>query len=301
MKKIIFSLLMIVIAFGAYSQQHKFDPPWNQPPESKVIFTVPGVDNVPDLFGDITDPQLVVYFAGNQFMCMDSLIAAFKKAYPQYQRIFVETLPPGILAKQIAGGSITIGNMRITQLPDVYTAGRKRIKLTMAYLKDTVTYAHNKLAIMVPKDNPKHILNLNDLGRSDVKVSMPNPAWEGIAGQIEAAYIKAGGETLKKTMMEDKVKSGTTVLTKIHHRQTPMNIMYGNADAGPVWYSEAYYQQMIGNPVKLITIPDKENVTASYVAGILKNAPHAQAAKDFRNFLVSRRAKEIYKYYGFEE
>ena len=63
------------------------------------MFTVPGVDNVPDLFGDINDPQLVVFFAGNQFMCIDDLMAAFRKGHPQYKRIFAETLPPGILAK----------------------------------------------------------------------------------------------------------------------------------------------------------------------------------------------------------
>src|SRR5690606_39975629 len=34
----------------------------------------------------------------------------------------------GILAKQIEGGSITIGNMRITHKPDVYAAGRNRIE-----------------------------------------------------------------------------------------------------------------------------------------------------------------------------
>src|SRR5665213_4211869 len=78
------------------AQDHRFDPPWNTPPHSPVMFTVPGIDNVPDLYGDINDPQLVVFFAGNQFMCMDDLMAGFKKEYPAYQRIFAETLPPGI-------------------------------------------------------------------------------------------------------------------------------------------------------------------------------------------------------------
>ena len=30
-------------------------------------FIVYGIDNVPDLYGNIIDPQLVVFFAGNQF------------------------------------------------------------------------------------------------------------------------------------------------------------------------------------------------------------------------------------------
>lgn len=281
------------------AQDHRFDPPWNSPPESSVMFTIPGVDNVPDIYGDINDPQLVVFFAGNQFMCIDDLFASFKKEYPQYLRIFAETLPPGILAKQIAGGSITIGNMRITLKPDVYTAGKSRILQMTDLFSDTAAYAYNKLAIMVSKGNPKKVKGLKDLGRKEIRVSMPNPAWEGIGKRIEEAYVKAGGEELKKIIMEKKVSDSTTYLTQIHHRQTPMRILYHQSDAAPVWFSEVYYQQMIKHPVEMVRIPEHENITATYMAGLMKNAPHAQAAKDFMNFLVSPTAKAIYQRYGF--
>lgn len=300
MKKILMLIAVFALIMNAgFTQDHRFDPPWNTPPASKVMFTIPGVDNVPDLFGDINNPQLVVFFAGNQFMCLDDLVAAFKKQYPQYQRVFAETLPPGILAKQIEGGSITIGNMRITLQPDVYTAGKSRIDKMVNYFVDTTAYAYNKLAIMIPKGNPKNIHGLKDLGRKDIKVSMPNPEWEGIGRRIEEAYVKAGGVALKNEIMVVKVKNQTTYLTQIHHRQTPMRILYAQSDAGPVWYSEAYYQQMINHPIEMVTIPDNENITATYMAGLMKNAPHKQAAKDFMTFLTSPAAKTIYRKYGF--
>lgn len=291
---------MVLLYTGtAKAQDHRFDAPWNTPPKSAVMFTVPGVDNIPDLFGDITDPQLVIFFAGNQFMCVDELIAAFKQQHPQYQRVFAETLPPGILAKQIIGGSITIGNMRITHKPDVYTAGKSRTDQMPQYFSRTEPYAYNKLAIMIQKGNPKNIKSLKDLGRDDVRVSMPNPEWEGVGQRIEAAYVKAGGEALRQAIMKKKVNDSTTYLTTIHHRQTPMRVMYNQSDAGPVWYSEAYYQKMINHPTDIVTIPDNENVDATYVAGQLKDAPHAQAARDFMDFLISDKAKAIYKKYGF--
>ncbi len=283
----------------AHAQNHNFDPPWDTPPKSAVMFTVPGVDNVPDLFGDINDPQLVVFFGGNQFMVIDELIAAFKKAYPMYKRIFVETLPPGILAKQIEGGTLTIGNMRIDLKPDVYTAGKNRIDQTPEWFSRTEVYAKNKLAIMVQKGNPKNIKGLADLGKSEVRISMPNPAWEGIGKRIEEAYVKAGGEELKKMIMDTKVKDSTTYLTQIHHRQTPMRILYNQSDAAPVWYTEVYYQKMIGHPVEMIEIPAKENIEAISVAGMLKAAPHKKAAKDFMDFMVSAKGKAVYKKYGF--
>ena len=290
---------MLLTNAASAQQGHQFDPPWNTPPQSKVMFTVPGIDNVPDLFGDINDPQLVVFFAGNQFMCLDDLMAAFKKAYPQYQRIFAETLPPGILAKQIDSGDVTIGNMHITLKPDIYTAGKSQIDQMQALFTKTAPYAYNSIAIMVRKGNPKNITGLKDLARADIRVSMPNPQWEGIAKRIEEAYVKAGGEELRKAIMETKVKDSTTFLTQIHHRQSPMRILYNQSDAAPVWYSEVYYQKMINNPVDMVEVPATENNTSTYVAGQLKTAPHEQAAKDFMDFLVSPTAKAVYEKYGF--
>lgn len=298
--KIVITALLLAAAGACHAQDHSFDPPWNTPPRASVNFTVPGIDNVPDLYGDINDPQLVVFFGGNQFMCIDDLLAGFKKAYPQYTRVFAETLPPGILDQQITGGDLTIGNLHITLRPDVFTASKGMLEERAGLLKDTVSYTSNKLAIMVRAGNPKHIQGWKDLGRADVRVSMPNPAWEGVAKQIQASYVKAGGEALKQTIMETKVKDSTTCLTKIHHRQTPMRILYNQSDAGPVWYSEAWYQKMIGNPVDLVTVPDAQNATVVYTAGSLKAAPHARAAADFLRFLRSPAAQAVYRKYGFD-
>lgn len=290
---------LLTTTLTAKAQDHRFDPPWNTPPAGKLQFTVHGIDNVPDLYGDINDPQLVIFFAGNQFMVVDDLLAAFKIKYPQYQRIFAETLPPGILASQIEAESIVIGNMRINLKPDIYTAGKSGIEKTSDLFSRTVPYATNKLSIMVKKGNPKQIKGLTDLGKKAIRVSMPNLQTEGIGTQIMQAYAKAGGEQLQKTIINDKVKDGSTYLTKIHHRETPMRILYGDSDAGPVWSTEVFYQQMIGNPIEGIEIPAKDNVTAKYVAASLKTAPHPQAAKDFLDFLASADAKAVYKKYGF--
>ncbi len=292
------------LAMTAHAQSPKSAkvwPPWNQPPSGGVNFTVQQVDNVPDLHGDIVDPQLVVFFAGNQFMATDELMDAFRQAHPEVQRIFWETLPPGILAKQIEQGAVIIGNLRIAIKPDVYTAGARRIQQFQGQgqFESVETYARNRLAIMVHKGNPKGVHSLKDLGRNDVRVSMPNPQWEGVANQIIAAYKKAGGDKLADRIMHDKVHGGTTFLTQIHHRQTPLRIMLGQSDAGVVWYSEARFQQMIGNPLQLVEIPPTENVTATYMAGVFKDAPHAKAARAFASFLTSDTAQQIFQKYGF--
>lgn len=292
-------IILIIISIVGHAQDHSYDPPWNHPPQSAVQFTIAGLDNIPDLYGDINDPDLVIFFAGNQFMVVDSLLAAFKKQFPQYPKIFVETLPPGIITRQAIEGALTIGNMRITLKPDILTDGRSSMREKMNLYSDTLTYAFNNLQIMVRKGNPRKITGLADLARADIRVSMPNPAWEGIGKRIEEAYVKAGGEALRSKIMVDKVKDKSAILTEIHHRQSPMNILYGYADAGPVWSSEVLYQEMIGHPIEGVVIPKEQNVEVAYMAGKLKMAPHAQAASDFLQFLGSETARHIYIHYGF--
>ena len=295
--------LLLAATFGA-SAADKTDylPPWNAPPAG-LQFSVPPVDAIADLHGDIVDPQLVLFFAGNQFMVVHDLLEAFKQMHPQYQRIYAETLPPGILVKQIESGSLVMGNLRITLKPDVYTAGKDAIAEQQKqhdWFADSYDYARNPLAILVAKGNPKHIQGLADLGRADVRVSMPNPAWEGIAKQIEASYRKAGGDALDQAIMDSKVKDGSTFLTRIHHRQSPLRILQGESDAAPVWSTEAYFQQQVMHfPVETVTIPPEQNVVSTYTAARMKDAPHAQAAKDFLAFMQSPAAQAVYRKYGF--
>lgn len=300
MKKLFFCCLLLQTFLPLATKAQQYDPPWNPAPQGGVNFTIHGIDNAPDLYGDPEDAQLVLFFAGNQYMVIDDLLGAFKKAYPQYQRIFAETLPPGILARQIETGSLVVGNLRLHIKPDVYTAGKEKMEASKDWFSHTTAYARNRLAIMVAAGNPKEVHDLKDLGRADVKVSMPNPAWEGIAKKIEEAYRRAGGEKLRQQIMETKVKNGTTRLTQIHHRQTPLNILNGVADAGPVWYTEAWYHKLIGHPVEAIELPDTQNIFATYVAGALRAAPHPQAAADFLDFLKTSVAQAVYRKYGFE-
>ena len=264
-------------------------------------FTVPPVDDVEDVHGDPANPDLVVFMAGNQFMVMDDLMAAFQTAHPEVKRIFFETFPPGIVARQIAAGGIRLGNLVVTTPPDVFLSGHGRmLKMVEGGLVGKpFAYATNNLAIMVAKGNPLHITGMKDLGKPNVRVSMPNPEWEGIGKQIVAAYKLAGGPTLVDEIMTAKVKSGSTILTRIHHRQTPLAILDGRADAGPVWISEGMYQVKLGKPIEFVKLADAQNVTGKYEAAMMSKPLHEKAGKAFLEFLVTPAAQAIYRAYGF--
>lgn len=265
-----------------------------------VSFSVPAVDQVLDLHGDPANAQLVIFMAGNQYMVVPALLAAFEKAHREVRSVFYETLPPGIVVREVRARALRIGNLLVTAKPDVLLLGPRGMRTLQASgtISQWQPYASNTLAILVRAGNPLHIESLNDLGRSNVRVAMPNPQWEGVAEQVEGAYRNAGGEALVRTIMNAKAAAGTTILTHIHHRETPLYLLEGRADAGPVWLSEALYQHRIAR-LDFVRIPDRENVYARYEAAAVNGALHARAAQAFVAFLRSPQARAIFEAYGF--
>lgn len=267
-------------------------------------FTVPPVDMLADFHGDLNDPKLVLYVGGNYFFAMAPLVQAFAVMHPEYKgRIYWETIPPGLLLRQMrADGRITVGNMTWTARPDAYFAGLAAVKELIAQgllTGPAVPYVTNTLAIMVPKGNPAHIAGLADLAKPDVRLAMPNPEFEGIARQIRTALTKAGGDALATAVYDAKVKNGRTVLTHIHHRQTPLFLMQGVAEAGVTWQSEAIYQEQIGHPIEHVAIPDADNATGVYAGAEVAGAAHPEAAKAWLDFIRSPEALHIFERYGF--
>jgi molybdate transport system substrate-binding protein len=292
-----------------FRASEKIYPPWqegknNDAADRGFEFTVPPVDVLADFHGSLDDPQLVLYASGNYFFAMAPLVQAFGDAFPQYRgRVYYETLPPGLLLKQMdAGGRVTSGNMTWTVRPDVFLAERaasndlvQRGKL----VAPVITFATNDLAIMVPAGNPAHVGTLGDLARPGLALAMPNPEFEGVARQIRATLVKAGGEALAESVYGKKVRDGDTILTRIHHRQTPLLIMQHVVEAGVTWRSEAIFQENIGNPISRVDIPAELNTIAQYSAAMVAGAPHPEAARAWLQFIRSDSAFAVLQPYGF--
>ncbi len=179
--------------FDAQEAQY---PPWqngrNNDTPARPGLHRPAVDDMADFHGNLDSPALVLYASGNYFFAMAGLVRAFGEANPAYKgRVFYETLPPGLLLKQMqGGGTITSGNLTFTAKPDVMMAEQRASE---AWLKDgrltapIVSFATNDLTIMVPAGNPAHIKTLADLvGRSawscptpPLRASPPDPRLPG--------------------------------------------------------------------------------------------------------------------------
>jgi ABC-type molybdate transport system substrate-binding protein len=285
-------------------------PPWQQGRNNDAVqrgleFTVPEIDDLADFHGDLTNPKLVLYVGGNYFFAMAPLVEAFETIHPEYKgRVYWETIPPGLLVQQMkAGGRVTSGNMTWTVKADAYLAGLGKVnelKRDGLVTGPIAAYVTNDLTIMVPKGNPAGIRSLADLARPGLRLAMPNPEFEGVAKQITAALTKAGGPLLVNAVYKQKVASGETVLTHIHHRQTPLFLMQGKAQAGVTWKSEALFQEQAGNPITHVDIPASENATAIYAGAMVSGAAHPAAARAWLRFIKSPEALKIFERYDFK-
>ncbi len=295
---------------GVVRGGESWQPPWQgeatpNTGQAGLEFTIPEADNLADFHGDPGTAKLVLYVGGNSFFAIPELVRAFEALHPQYRgAVYWETLPPGLLTLQMkGGGTVTVGNMNWTVKADVYLAGLNEVRANLeAGLLDApaTPYVTNTLTIMVARGNPAGVRELADLGRSGIRLAMPNPTFEGVARQIQDSLRKAGGDALVTRVYATKVKDGTSVLTQIHHRQTPLWLMQGRVQAGVTWQSEALYQERIGHPIAHVDIPAAQNTVAVYAAALARGAPHASAAREWLDFIRSPAAFEILAPYGFQ-
>jgi molybdate transport system substrate-binding protein len=277
-------------------------------PAADQAFPIIPDDRGDDLHGlEIAeDADLVLFMAGNQFMVMPDLMNAFRARHPAIRKIFYETLPPKIEMRQILAGGAVFRGRTITVPPDVYTAVSEASVAALAAAGKLdpdrcFVYLHNRIALMVPKGNPGGITSVGDLARSGLTLSQPNPRHEDIADHILRMYREAGGEALMKRIMEDKLQTGETLLTTVHHRETPQRLLEGRAAVGPVWATEIAHAVRSGLALEGIEVGEAldQHRAVHYVACPLPNGRNPVHGRAFLEFIRSDTARRIYADFGF--
>lgn len=269
-------------------------------PEQLTEFAAPPFNSLSDVRGDPLNADLRILFAGNQYMVLPELMSAFDGEGPR--SVFYETLPPGVLIQQFRAGGIRIGSLELRFTPDVLAASPAALNRLHeeGLVAAPQTYASNDLALLVAKGNPNGISGLRDLRAAGIRVALPDPQTEGIGDLALAALEAAGGESLREEVFHTKRDTGETVLTSIHHRQSPAWISQGWVDAAIVWSTEAAHLERDGAPVEGVTITPEHNQRGEYAAALVNDAPHDEAAKDFLEFITGGTAAHIYSEFGFD-
>ena len=252
------------------------------------------------------EADCILWLAGNQFFAMDEVIAAFRKTRPA-MRVGLITLPPGLIVEAIIKGGWTYGGTPFPGLPDVYASVNighlKRLK-AQGLMQDYMVYMHNELQLLVAKGNPKNIRGIADLGRGDVRTSMPNPVNEGIMQFY-------GRKVLERHNLWEKISGGKECVScqttpnnwfaAVHHRETPARIKDGLSDTGLVWRTEVLEAVREGGQVEGVELPPADSLRdeVSYVIGALAQTRHPEAAGAYLDFLATDAAQQAYAKFGF--
>ena len=262
-------------------------------------------------YGKISDSynsDLTVYVAGNQFMVMEDLIKDFQKNNPSVKKVYLETIPPGQILKGQILQQGKINGQKTSKDPDLYGSvnlGHLQKLKDNGLMDYYMTYAHNKLELMVAKGNPKNVKGVEDLTRKDLVKSFPNPLTEGIYKFYGSQMLKDLG--MYQELTHDKqckgcwAVEGETYYTDRHHRETPHRIENGKADVGIVWTTEVKYNKSLGRALEGVEIPAPYNMAdkVGYSIGILKTAKNQENAKRYLTYLTTDSAQNIYAKYGF--
>jgi molybdate transport system substrate-binding protein len=198
-----------------------------------------------------------------------------------------EAAHPGVTVRySFAGSSTLVQQLDNGAKADVF-ASADQANMNNA-VKDGVidgtptVFATNKLTIAVAPGNPKGIKTFADLAKGGLTVVVC--ATQVPCGSATQQVEKNTGVTLKPASEEDDVKQ---VLTKVET---------GDADAGLVYVTDA---NTAGGKVAQVDFPESAGAINDYPIAVVKNAPEADLAKQFEQFVLGAQGKQELAKVGF--
>jgi molybdate transport system substrate-binding protein len=157
-------------------------------------------------------------------------------------------------------------------------------------------FAHNRLTIIVPADNPANVHLLPDLAKASLRLVVAAP--EVPAGRYTREILDLiaqddGFVPGYREMVLDNVVSEEPNVKAIVAK-----VQLGEADAGIVYVSDVTTE--IDDDVDMVEIPLDYNIEAAYPAAITVDASQPEAARAFIDFLLSDGGQGILEGRGFQ-
>lgn len=159
---------------------------------------------------------------------------------------------------------------------------------------DPVVFAQNRLAIVVPNDNPAGIAVPVDLANEGIKLVIANP--DVPAGQYALDALDKMSESPEFGADFRERVERNIVSHEDNVRQVVAKVQLGEADAGIAYITDITPD--VADAVTLIEIPDALNVAADYPIAPVEGG-NITLAQTFIDFLLSPAGQEIMKEHGF--
>ena len=147
-------------------------------------------------------------------------------------------------------------------------------------------FARNRLAIIVPTDNPAGVEDISDLTEDDLQLVV---AAEGVpAGDYAREIFTNAG--ISDAALANVVSNAEDV------RAVVTAVASGEADAGVVYVTDV--TEDVADDVTLIEIPDEINVIATYPIAVVTGTEEADLAQGFVDYVLGDGQQTLAEY-GF--
>ncbi|MFG2654787.1 molybdate ABC transporter substrate-binding protein [Streptomyces sp. NPDC048425] len=212
--------------------------------------------------------------------------ASLKESFTTLGKDF-EKAHPGTKVTFSFGGSDTLAASITGGAPaDVFAAASPKTMAIVTGKKDAATapstFVRNQLEIATLPGNPDKVASLKDLTKSDLKVVLCDktvPCGAAAQKALDASKLK-----LTPVSYEQDVKSA---LTKVELKE---------ADAAVVYKTDV---KAAGSKVEGVEFPESANAINDYPIALLKDAPNAEAAKEFIALVQSSEGQKVLTAAGF--
>lgn len=154
-------------------------------------------------------------------------------------------------------------------------------------VSDRVTFARNRLVVLVPSDNPAGIKSFADLAKDGVKLVLAAPA---------VPIGEYAREALRKANLEAALRN--IVSNEEDVKGVVQKVVLGEADAGIVYATDV--TGPVSQKVSTLPIPDDVNLTASYPIAVVNGSTHPATARLFVAFVLGP-GRQILRRAGFLE
>ncbi|MFH8735507.1 MULTISPECIES: molybdate ABC transporter substrate-binding protein [unclassified Streptomyces] len=215
--------------------------------------------------------------------------ASLKESFTTLGKDF-EKAHPGTKVTFSFGGSDTLAASITGGAPaDVFAAASPKTMAIVTDKKDgkgtataPATFVRNQLEIATLPGNPDKVASLKDLTKSDLKVVLCDktvPCGAAAQKALDASKLK-----LTPASYEQDVKSA---LTKVELKE---------ADAAVVYKTDV---KAAGDKVEGVEFPESADAINDYPIALLKDAPNAEAAKEFIALVQSPEGQKVLTAAGF--
>jgi molybdate transport system substrate-binding protein len=153
-------------------------------------------------------------------------------------------------------------------------------------LSGRTDFARNRLAVIVPADDPADISSLEDLARPGVKLVL---AAEGVPAGDYAREILGNAGIAEEAM-------ANVVSNEVDVKSVITKLLSGDGDAGIGYVTDVTPE--VADQLRMVEIPAQVNVIATYPIAVLADSEHPEEAHAFVDFVLGP-GQDVLDRYGF--